>query len=110
MHAVLGAVLVSHPGNQPLSGTEIETQLAQYPSHSPIVSDGADQGLGPLLDRLMEGGGFSLSEFAQSAYQAALDRAGGNLSAAARLLGLSRAQLAYRLGTTSQPEAVAERE
>ncbi|TIT81387.1 MAG: hypothetical protein E5W56_08730, partial [Mesorhizobium sp.] len=32
-------------------------------------------------------------------YQAAVDLAGGNPAAASRLLGLSRPQLAYRLGS-----------
>ena len=32
MHAVLGAVMVSHPGSGPVSRAEIEAQLAQYPS------------------------------------------------------------------------------
>jgi transcriptional regulator with GAF, ATPase, and Fis domain len=33
----------------------------------------------------------------KAAYQSAVKRAGGNLSAAARLLGLTRPQLAYRI-------------
>ncbi|WP_202313250.1 helix-turn-helix domain-containing protein [Mesorhizobium sp. L-8-10] len=40
------------------------------------------------------------------ACHAAVDRARGNLSAAARLLGLTRAQLAYRLGAGGGPAAV----
>ena len=60
-------------------------------------------GLRALLDRMLEEGGFSLSEFERSAYQAAVDRTAGNLSAAARLLGLTRAQLAYRIGARDGP-------
>ncbi|WP_202333468.1 helix-turn-helix domain-containing protein [Mesorhizobium sp. L-8-3] len=42
----------------------------------------------------------------EGACQAAVDRARGNLSAAARLLGLTRAQLAYSLGAGGGPAAV----
>jgi transcriptional regulator with GAF, ATPase, and Fis domain len=42
--------------------------------------------------------GLSFEEIERSTYQAALDRAGGNVSAAARALRLSRASLDYRLG------------
>jgi two-component system response regulator HydG len=52
-----------------------------------------------LLDRLLEPGQgtISLEEVEHRLIDDAVARAGGNLSAAARLLGLTRAQLAYRL-------------
>lgn len=52
-----------------------------------------------LLQRLAEPGreGVSLQDIEQRLMQEAVERAAGNLSAAARLLGLTRAQLAYRL-------------
>jgi two-component system response regulator HydG len=52
-----------------------------------------------LLDRLCEPGrqGLSLQAIEHRLIDEAVSRAQGNLSAAARLLGLTRAQLAYRL-------------
>ena len=52
---------------------------------------------------MLEEGGFSLSAFERSTYEAAVNRTAGNLSAAARLLGLTRAQLAYRIGLRDGP-------
>jgi transcriptional regulator with GAF, ATPase, and Fis domain len=54
---------------------------------------------GLLLDRLCEPGqaGVSLQAVEHRLIDEAVERAQGNLSAAARLLGLTRAQLAYRL-------------
>ena len=43
------------------------------------------------------GTALTLEALEQKVIEAAVDHAGGNLAAAARLLGLSRAQLAYRL-------------
>ncbi|MCF5355066.1 AAA family ATPase, partial [Pseudomonas syringae] len=40
---------------------------------------------------------FSIDELEQRLIQEALDKSEGNLAAASRLLGLSRAQFAYRL-------------
>jgi hypothetical protein len=45
----------------------------------------------------LDGGGLSLGELEGELYDAALARTGGNMAAAARLLGLTRAQLAYRV-------------
>jgi two-component system response regulator HydG len=50
-----------------------------------------------LLDQLGEDGAVSLPSLERRLMSEAVERAGGNLAAAARLLGLTRAQLAYRL-------------
>ena len=67
---------------------------------------GADPVQGPLLQRLAEPGreGVSLHGIEQQLMQEAVQQAGGNLSAAARLLGLTRAQLAYRLRAAKPQE------
>ena len=44
-----------------------------------------------------DAGGWSLDQLEHTLISAAVDQAGGNLSAAARALGLTRPQLAYRL-------------
>ncbi|WP_296663661.1 sigma-54-dependent Fis family transcriptional regulator [Paraburkholderia sp.] len=50
-----------------------------------------------LLDRLQDCGG-GLEGLERALLHEAVDRANGNLSAAARLLGITRPQLSYRLG------------
>jgi hypothetical protein len=50
-----------------------------------------------LIVRALENGG-GLKQLESNAYDAALAKTRGNVSAAARLLGITRAQLDYRLG------------
>jgi hypothetical protein len=97
MRAVLGALLAAGRGDEPVLPAEIATELLRTRHHmSPPSAPRSD--VRALLDRIFDEGGMSLQDFERSAYAAAVDRAGGNLSAAARLLGLTRPQLAYRLG------------
>jgi Activator of aromatic catabolism/V4R domain/Bacterial regulatory protein, Fis family/Sigma-54 interaction domain len=103
MRSVLCAVLVARQGGQSISGGDIEAQLFRFRAVPQHADRGAQGGLGPLVDRMLGKGGFSLSEFERSTYEAAVNRTGGNLSAAARLLGLTRAQLAYRIGVRDGP-------
>jgi transcriptional regulator with AAA-type ATPase domain len=103
LRAVLSAVLATHRNDQPVSRLEIAAQLLRFPAAASVTGEGAESRLQPLLNQLLDDGGFSLSDLERSAYQAAVERAHGNLSAAARLLGLTRPQLAYRLGTRTDP-------
>jgi two-component system, NtrC family, response regulator HydG len=50
------------------------------------------------LERSIEQGGFAIDDLNQQIYQMTIRRAGGNVAQAARMLGLTRAQFAYRLG------------
>ncbi|CAM3124371.1 sigma-54-dependent Fis family transcriptional regulator [Pseudomonas floridensis] len=61
----------------------------------PEVIDGEPQSV--LLDTFGEPGEFSIDHLEQRLINEALSKSQGNLSAASRLLGLSRAQFAYRL-------------
>jgi transcriptional regulator with AAA-type ATPase domain len=103
MRTVLSAVLAEHRGERPVSRVEIEAQLKRLRVAAPATGGDGEHRLQSVLDQLLEEGGLSLPELERSAYQAAVERAGGNLSAAARLLGLTRAQLAYRLSTNNAP-------
>jgi hypothetical protein len=97
LRSVLTGVLAAHARQDPISEQEIESQIAGSLSQAGReVSPVSD-----LVDRLMAAEGFSLPDFEQTIYRAALERAGGNLSAAARLLGVTRAQFAYRVGGQS---------
>ncbi|TPN89376.1 hypothetical protein FJ987_00735 [Mesorhizobium sp. CU2] len=97
LRGVLTSVLALHQGGS-ITGEQIEVQLAKWAS-GPTPNDDASQGLGRQMLELMERNKVSLSDMERAVYQAAVDLADGNLSAAARLLGLSRPQLAYRLGS-----------
>lgn len=96
MRGALTAVLASHTKKKPITAKEIAGELSRLTNMSAVGGKGSTTS-SPLLDSLMESQTFSLPDFEQSVYGAALERAGGNLSAAARLLGLTRAQLAYRV-------------
>lgn len=54
------------------------------------------------IEQAISNGGLSLDALNSHAYQAAMKRANGNIAGAARSLGLSRAQLAYRLDQCEQ--------
>jgi len=56
-----------------------------------------------LLDRLGDASGISLPSLERRLMDEAVARSAGNLAAAARLLGLTRAQLAYRLKAAHSP-------
>jgi activator of aromatic catabolism/V4R domain-containing protein/regulatory Fis family protein/sigma-54-interacting transcriptional regulator len=92
MRAVLMAVLAARAPSGPIGSQEIAVQQARL-SDPPKARDDLPSWLGAALDA----GGLSMEALEREVYAAATARTGGNLSAAARLLGLSRAQLAYRL-------------
>jgi transcriptional regulator with AAA-type ATPase domain len=104
MRSVLGAALAAHRPGGPITGPEIEAQLGRLTWLRRRQSAEEDAGLRPWLDQAFSEGSFSMAELEREVYDTAVVRAEGNLSAAARLLGLSRAQLAYRL-TTRDSEA-----
>jgi DNA-binding NtrC family response regulator len=98
LRSVLGAALANHRGGGPITGAEIEAQLAR-PAPMPKPGGQESASLRPWLDRALSSGSFSMAALEREVYDAAVARTDGNLSAAARLLDLTRAQLAYRLGT-----------
>lgn len=102
MRGVLSATLASHLNPGPITAEEIATQLSRLATPSMGGKDGAS--VSSLLEALVGAEEFSLPDFEQSVYRAALERAGGNLSAAARLLGLTRPQLAYRVSGQNGPK------
>jgi hypothetical protein len=97
MRNVLTAVLAARRHDGPILAEEIQAQLGRFRDRIAPDADGSGHNLEGLIDRAIEEGGFSISMLEKAAYQSAVKRAGGNLSAAARLLGLTRPQLAYRI-------------
>jgi len=88
-----------------ISGEKVETWVLELSREGalgaargggPAQADASAQGLGELCTRALDGQA-SLDEIEGSLLRAAVERSGGNLSAAARLLGMTRGQLAYRL-------------
>jgi transcriptional regulator with GAF, ATPase, and Fis domain len=96
MRNVLAAALAARLHTGPVLAEEIEAQLDRFCDRATGAAH-SGHGLEDVLDRAIENGGFSISTLEKAAYESALKRAGGNLSAAARLLGLTRPQLAYRV-------------
>jgi DNA-binding NtrC family response regulator len=96
MRAVLGAAVAGHAGNGPISAAEIDVPL-QLRTAEGHAADETGAALRPWIDSTLRTGRLSLPELETEAYRAAVAQSSGNLSAAARLLGITRAQLAYRL-------------
>jgi DNA-binding NtrC family response regulator len=98
MRSVLGATLAAHRHDGLITGREIETQLDHLRPIAGILDAEANAGFDPRLDRMLSTENFSMVELEHQIYSVAVARTSGNLSAAARLLGITRAQLAYRVG------------
>jgi transcriptional regulator with GAF, ATPase, and Fis domain len=71
--------------------------MAQIASVETLDRDGATPSSDSLFDKAFMSSGLSINALERQLYQEAIARADGNLSAAARSLGLTRAQLAYRI-------------
>jgi hypothetical protein len=101
MRAVLMAALVEAEAGRALGAAALRRAIARI--GRPAVAVPAPGGFAGWLDGALAGDGIALEEIERQIYDAAVARTGGNLSAAARLLGISRAQLSYRLGAKRDP-------
>ncbi len=97
LRAVLGAVLLERDGPGPIPASAVRQAIAQIVSVETLDKDGSAVSPDSLFDKAFVSSGLSINALERKLYQEAISRAGGNLSAAARSLGLTRAQLAYRL-------------
>jgi hypothetical protein len=98
MRSVLAAAMAAHRDEGHITGREIETQLDHLRPTSSNSNAEENAGFDPWLDRMLSTGDFSMAELERQIYSLAVARTAGNLSAAARVLGITRAQLAYRVG------------
>jgi len=104
MRSVLSALLATHRHDGPVTRGAFEAQYDRL-AHADSLTAGARRpDVRAWLDRELDGENFSITHLEREAYEAAVARTKGNLSAAARLLGLTRAQLAYRLAATNPAE------
>lgn len=103
LRAVLTAVLLARTGEGPITVTELVGQMA----HLSDAGGGLDRdtALSAWLDRALAEGGLSIEALERDIYAATVARTRGNLAAAARLLGLTRPQLAYRMAAKTVPAA-----
>jgi transcriptional regulator with AAA-type ATPase domain/predicted hydrocarbon binding protein len=92
MRSVIGAALAAHDGDGPIVAHEISGEMSRQATAFMPRDPARPAWLGEALSE-----GLSIAAIEEAAYATAVARANGNLSAAARLLGLTRAQLAYRL-------------
>jgi DNA-binding NtrC family response regulator len=100
MRAVLISALDANVNGAPISAALIVTQLARLSEVA--ASQSAPPGKASTsVGQMLEIEGFSLVTLERDLYGAAIERARGNLSAAARMLGLTRAQLAYRIDSAA---------
>jgi DNA-binding NtrC family response regulator/predicted hydrocarbon binding protein len=89
-----GAILTAHQNPVTASALEIVAQSVGMLRQSP----GPHEDLTAVLEQAIERGGFAIDDLNRQIYQMTIRRAEGNVAQAARMLGLSRAQFAYRLG------------
>jgi Activator of aromatic catabolism/V4R domain/Bacterial regulatory protein, Fis family/Sigma-54 interaction domain len=96
LRAVLAGVLLERTLPGPITALEISRKIAQFNVTGDTEPLGTSSAA-TLFDGVIEKGGLSLDALQGKLYDEAVLRAGGNLSAAARSLGITRAQLAYRI-------------
>jgi hypothetical protein len=94
MRWVLTSVLKDNAAGV-ISDQQIATTLKLWPYNAPIAIDDT-QSMNRTVNEVIGDESFSLPMLERALYEAAVERAGGNISAAARILGLTRPQLAYR--------------
>jgi DNA-binding NtrC family response regulator len=92
-----GAILTPRQNRVTASTLEIVGRGLGMSPHS----SGQQEALTIALEQSIEQGGFAIDDLNRQIYQMTIRRAGGNVAQAARMLGLSRAQFAYRLGQIS---------
>ncbi|EPZ15746.1 Fis family transcriptional regulator [Thauera terpenica 58Eu] len=94
-----GVILV--PPNRPIEIEHLFIGSVSEPSQQHLLGEGGElecaQRAGRDLALAVLDSGRSLDEFEQDLLRSAVERADGNLAAAARLLGMTRPQLHYRL-------------
>lgn len=93
MRAVLTAAVVARGDDAVITAADL------VPPVVPAAQDPMPRGTGfdDWFNAAMDQGGIAMEALERRIYDAAVARSGGNLSAAARLLGLTRPQLAYRI-------------
>jgi transcriptional regulator with AAA-type ATPase domain len=97
LRAVLAAVLLDGDGSGPIPASAIRHGIDQIVSAAPQDHDASTTSPSAVFDSAVLKGGLSMHALERQLYKEAISRADGNLSAAARSLGLTRAQLAYRI-------------
>lgn len=91
LDALLTALLI-----ETSDGTAVTADLVARETRRISPARHVGDAFGVWLETQFAAGGFSLDAHEARVREAALERCGGNMAAAARLLGISRAQLAYR--------------
>ncbi|WP_428929060.1 XylR N-terminal domain-containing protein [Marinibacterium sp. SX1] len=91
LDAVLTALLIETAGGGVITADLVTREARRLAPRGGELDD-----FGVWIEAQLASGGFSLDAHEARIRAAALARCGGNMAAAARMLGLSRAQLAYR--------------
>lgn len=94
LHMLKGEFLTTN--QSPVTGSTLEN-VAQGLGMAPH-SPGPHKALMDILEQSLEQGGFAIDDLNRQICRMTIRRAEGNVAQAARMLGLSRPQFAYRLG------------
>jgi transcriptional regulator with AAA-type ATPase domain len=95
LEAMLTIVMLAQPQGSHITSAALKSSVQNISGQLSEISD--NESIDHWCDAAISTGSFKMKNFEARLYRAAVERANGNLSGAARSLGLSRAQLAYRL-------------
>lgn len=96
LDALVIQALISTPEDKDIDVQAIERSLLMTGDYESVADD-KPVSLMRYLHQLLSNGGPSVDHLIQMVYDQALNNVDGNIAAAARLPGISRAQLVYRL-------------
>ena len=97
----------AHRGRPPVLGLRRGAGARVRPRHAAAASTCNSGGSTAALCEAVFNGVMTLDQLEAMLIETAVDKARGNLSAAARMLGLTRPQLAYRLKRLHEADATA---
>jgi hypothetical protein len=97
LEALLARAFIALAENDEIDGRAIEEAWNLTSIIEGNVAKG--EAISTLAEQALNCHGFELEELNQAIYALAVRRAEGNIAQAAKMLGISRAQLAYRLGS-----------
>ena len=107
LRSVLARVLLDRTMPGPITAVDVAQTIDQL-NVTGQTETSAVASVANLFEGVIEKGGLSLDALQRKLYDEAVLRSGGNLSAAARSLGITRAQLAYRIERNKETDSATD--
>ncbi len=99
LEQLIERAVILTPDDQPIDVTQLffRPLAGLAASSGPRIADTAVEGTAPQALRTLLDENWSLGDLGEAFVELALERSAGNVAQAARLLGVSRAQIDYRI-------------